>query len=44
MCLASRARQEQCAGSAEWAEIKDVEEVAKAKQMMEEADHRLAKK
>ena len=44
MCLASRARQEQCADSAEWAEIKDVEEVTKAKEMMKEADHRLANK
>ena len=44
MCLASRARQEQCADSAEWAEIKDVEEVAKAKEVMKEADDRLANK
>ena len=44
MCVASRARQEICAGSAEWEAIKDVEEVAKAKKAIEEADHRLASK
>ena len=44
MCLASRARQDICAGSAEWEDIKDVEEVAKAKKAIEEANHRLASK